>query len=91
MNKSDWANNLTLDPNWQNLMSELRSVELSKFTNSDYHDVEAREQAYIRLRTLESITDHLEGLKAQKAIDKKRWKILQSDMAVPCKIKEITT
>jgi len=57
-------------------MSELRSVELAKFTNSDYHDVEAREQAYIRLRTLESITDYLEGLKAQKAIDKKRWKIL---------------
>jgi hypothetical protein len=76
MNKADWANNLTLDPNWQELMSELRSVELAKFTNSDYHDVEAREQAYIRLRTLESITDYLEGLKAQKAIDKKRWKIL---------------
>ena len=91
MNKADWANNLMLDPNWQEVMSELREVELSKFTNSDYSDTEAREQAYIRLRTLESITDHLEGLKAQKAIDKKRWKILQSDMAVPCKIKEITT
>jgi hypothetical protein len=76
MNKADWANNLMLDPNWQEVMSELREVELSKFTNSDYSDTEAREQAYIRLRTLESITDHLEGLKAQKAIDKKRWKIL---------------
>jgi len=76
MNKADWANNLTLDPNWQELISELRSTELVKFTNSDYLDVEAREQAYIRLRTIESITDYLEGLKAQKAIDKKRWKIL---------------
>jgi hypothetical protein len=76
MNKADWANNLMLDPNWQEVMSELREVELSKFTNSGYGDTEAREQAYIRLRTLESITDHLEGLKAQKAIDKKRWKIL---------------
>lgn len=76
MNRADWANNLILDPNWQEVMSELRDVELSKFTNSDYGDTEVREQAYIRLRTLESITDHLEGLKAQKAIDKKRWKIL---------------
>jgi hypothetical protein len=76
MNKADWANNLMLDPNWQEVMSELRSVEIAKFTNSDYGDIDAREEAYIRLRTLESIADHLEGLKAQKAIDKQRWKIL---------------
>ena len=57
-------------------MEELRGVELAKFLNSDYNDIEMREQAYLRLRVLESIDNHIQGLADQKLIDAKKLKIL---------------
>jgi hypothetical protein len=35
-----------------------------------------REQAYLRLRVLESIDNHIQGLADQKLIDAKKLKIL---------------
>ena len=55
---------------------ELRGVELAKFMNSDYSDAEIREQAYMRLRVLESIDNHIQGLADQKLINEKKIKIL---------------
>jgi hypothetical protein len=58
------------------MMEELRGVELAKFLNSDYGDTELREQSYLRLRVLESIDNHIQGLADQKLIDQKKLKIL---------------
>ncbi len=58
------------------MMEELRGVELAKFLNSDYSDVETREQAYLRIRVLESIENYVQGLADQKLIDQKKLKIL---------------
>ena len=58
------------------MMEELRGVELAKFLNSDYADVEVREQSYLRLRVLESIDNYIQGLADQKIIDEKKLKIL---------------
>jgi len=76
MKKSDWALNLLRDDFFIEMMEELRGVEMTKFLNSDYNDVEIREQAYMRLRVLESIDNHIQGLADQKQIDAKKFKIL---------------
>ena len=79
MKKSDWANNLLRDDYFIEMMEELRGMEIAKFLNSDYSDVEVREEAYIRLRVLESIDNYIQGLVDQKIIDQKKLKILQSE------------
>jgi hypothetical protein len=76
MKKSDWANNLLRDDYFIEMMEELRGMEIAKFLNSDYSDVEVREEAYIRLRVLESIDNYIQGLADQKIIDEKKLKIL---------------
>lgn len=76
MKKSDWALNLLRDDYFIEMMEELRGMELAKFLNSDYGDVEVREQSYLRLRVLESIDNHIQGLADQKLIDEKKLKIL---------------
>jgi hypothetical protein len=76
MKKSDWAINLLRDDYFIEMMEELRGVELAKFLNSDYGDTELREQSYLRLRVLESIDNHIQGLADQKLIDQKKLKIL---------------
>jgi hypothetical protein len=76
VNKTEWAVNLLRDDYFIEMMEELRGVELAKFLNSDYNDIEMREQAYLRLRVLESIDNHIQGLADQKLIDAKKLKIL---------------
>jgi hypothetical protein len=76
MNRTEWAINLLRDDYFLEMMEELRGVELAKFLNSDYGDIEMREQAYLRLRVLESIDNHIQGLADQKLIDAKKLKIL---------------
>jgi hypothetical protein len=76
MNRTEWALNLLRDDYFLEMMEELRGVELAKFMNSDYSDAEIREQAYMRLRVLESIDNHIQGLADQKLINEKKIKIL---------------
>ena len=76
MDKAQWAINLLREPMFQEMMEELRGNELNKFVNSNYGETEIREQAYMRLRVLESVESYLEGIAAQKMIDEKRMKIL---------------
>jgi hypothetical protein len=76
MKKSDWANNLLRDDYFIEMMEELRGMEIAKFLNSDYADIETREEAYLRLRVLESIDNYIQGLADQKIIDEKKLKIL---------------
>lgn len=76
MDKSAWAEHLQRDEWFQEMMEELRGAEIAKFTSSDYMDTEQREQAYMRLRSLEMIDNYLDGIIAQKTIEAKKLKIL---------------
>lgn len=76
MSKATWAENLLRDEFFQEMMTDLRTAELNKFATSDYCDLDARENAYMRLRTLELVENYLEGLVADKLIEEKRLKIL---------------
>lgn len=73
---AQWAANLLKDENFQQMMNDLRTAELNKFATSDYSDLQVRESAYMRLRTLELVENYLEGLSANKLIEEKRLKIL---------------
>ena len=76
MDKSAWAENLLRDEWFQEMMEELRAVEINKFAMSNYSDTQVREDAYRQLRALEAIENYLEGLSTQKLIDERRLKIL---------------
>lgn len=76
MNKAEWAVHIKRDEHFINMMNELKEIEVSKFRNSDFSDIELREQAYMRLRVLEDIENYIDGLSNQKLIDAKKWKIL---------------
>lgn len=76
MSKATWAEILLKDENFQEMMQELRSMEIAKFATSDYGQSEVRESAYRQLRALDSIETYLEGLASEKLIEEKRLKIL---------------
>ncbi len=76
MNRTEWALNLLRDDYFIEMMEELRGVELAKLLNSDYQDFDIREQAYVRIRVLETIENYIQGLADQKLIDQKKMKIL---------------
>jgi hypothetical protein len=76
VDKAQWASNLLIEPIFQEMMEDLRGNELNKIINSTYGELELREEAYIRLRVLDSIESHLESMAAQKMMDEKRIKIL---------------
>lgn len=76
MNKTEWAVNLLRDDYFIEMMEELRGMEIAKFLNSEYKDIDIREEAYIRLRVIESIDNYIQGLADQKLIDAKKLKIL---------------
>jgi hypothetical protein len=76
MDKSAWAEVMLRDEWFQEMMQELRAVEINKFAMSNMNDKEIRENAYMQLRALELIETYLEGLVSQKLIDEKRLKIL---------------
>ena len=76
MDRAQWAINLLRDETFKEIFEELRGVEMSRILMSDYDGIQAREDAYMRLRVLESIENHLEGMADQKMVDAKRRKIL---------------
>ena len=76
MSKATWAEILLKDENFQEMMQELRSMEIAKFATSDYGQSDVRESAYRQLRALDSIETYLEGLASEKLIEEKRLKIL---------------
>jgi hypothetical protein len=76
VDRAQWAINLLRDETFKEVFEELRGVEMNRILMSDYNDVQAREDAYMRLRVLESIESHIEGMADQKVIDAKRLKIL---------------
>ncbi len=76
MNKSQWAENLLRDDYFKEMMQDLKNQEINRFTTSETNDIDSREQAYIRLRVIESLEDHLQGMVADKKIKDGRLKIL---------------
>jgi len=76
MNKAQWAENILRDDYFIEMMQDLKNQEINKFAMSDYTDIDLREHAYIRLRVIESMENHLKGMVDDKKIKDNRLKIL---------------
>ena len=74
MDKSAWAKNLSLDPMWQEVIADLRIIELGKFQNSSDEDFEVREGAYRQLKAIDSLVNHIEWMASTGKMDEKRLK-----------------
>lgn len=76
MTRIEWAVNMTQDEHWMAVLDEFRQAQYSRFADSDPLDIDAREDAFRRLRVIDEIQAHIESLAMSAAIKEKRWKIL---------------
>lgn len=76
LDKAQRAKNLLSDEFFVGEIETLKNLELAKIVNSQPHDVDVREFAYMRINALQSVLAHLESLSVTSEINKKRWKIL---------------
>lgn len=60
---------------FQTVFKELEDLQYQKFANSNEHDVQERELAYVKLAALKDIKAHIESIAASSEIREKRWKI----------------
>lgn len=75
MDKSQWAKNLLNDPMFQEIMNEMRDMQVNRFIMSDPMDITMREDAYLRISVLDDIKTQIESLATNKLINEKRFKI----------------
>lgn len=76
MNKSERARTLLTDDWFKGELDNLRNGYVSEILNSDPLSIDDREQAYLKIRFLESIIQHFQSIADSEQIVKKRWKIL---------------
>lgn len=76
MTRTEWAMNMTADEHWNAVLDELRKAQYTRFADSDPLDIDAREDAYRRIRCIDDIQAHIESLAMSATIKEKRWKIL---------------
>jgi pyridoxine 5'-phosphate synthase PdxJ len=73
---AQWAKNLLNDDFFKEVVENLKKEQISVIINTNFDEVDIRENAYRHIRTIELITGHLEGLASETAIKEKKWKIL---------------
>lgn len=73
---SQWATNLLDDDFFKKVIDDLKSEQINAIIVSNAEDVDAREDAYKTIKTIDLIVGHLQGLAAEKQIREKKWKIL---------------
>lgn len=76
MDKVQRAKNLIGDDFFMGEIESMKDAELQKIVNSQPHEVEEREIAYLKINALQSVVTHFESIAATSEIIKKRWKIL---------------
>lgn len=76
MDKPQLATNLLMDDFFMGEIEALKQSCLEQFSNSRDDDYDVREDAYRRLKAVDSILSHFQAIAAGKQIEQKRWKIL---------------
>lgn len=75
MNKVQEAQLLLENEFFKTVFSELEELQYQRFANSNEHDVQERELAFVKLSALKDIKAHIESIAASSEIRNKRWKI----------------
>ncbi len=76
MDRAQAALNLLVDDFFIGEMNAIKQSCMEQFTNSRDDDYDVREDAYRRLKAVDSILSHFQAIAAGKQIEQKRWKIL---------------
>lgn len=65
-----------MTPEFQEVVKELRDNQLNRIIYSNEDDVKVREQAYLRVKTIDELMNYLESIAKDSEIKDKSWKIL---------------
>ena len=76
MDKAQRAKNLISDEFFMGELEALKNAELAVIVNSQPHNIDEREVAYLKINALQSVLGHFESMAATKRIEQKKWKIL---------------
>ena len=76
MTRQEAIQNLLLDEHFNEVIKELRENQLNRIIYSNQDAVQDREQAYIRIKTIDELMAYLESIAKDKEIKDKAWKIL---------------
>lgn len=76
MDKPQLATNLLMDDFFMGEIEAIKKSCIEQFSNSRDDDYDVREDAYRRLKAVDSILSHFQAIAAGKQIEQKRWKIL---------------
>lgn len=75
MTKSEWANNLLRDEKFQEVVNDLKNLQVNRFANSNEFDYDERQAAYVKLSAINDILNHIQSMADQRIINEKRFKI----------------
>jgi len=76
MTRQEAIKNLLHDPHFNEVIQELRDNQINRIIHSNEQDAKEREQAYIRVKTIDELMNYFESIAKDSEIKNKAWKIL---------------
>ena len=76
MTRQEAIRNILQDEEFKKVIKELRENQLNRIIYSNEDDAKEREQAYVRVKTIDELMGYLESIAKDSEIKDKAWKIL---------------
>ena len=76
MTRQEAIRNILQSQDFLDVVKELRENQLNRIIYSNEDDAKDREQAYVRVKTIDELMGYLESIAKDSEIKDKAWKIL---------------
>ena len=76
MTRQEAIRNILRDEEFNKVIQELRENQVNRIIYSNEDDAKEREQAYVRVKTIDELMGYLESIAKDSEIKDKAWKIL---------------
>ena len=76
MTRQEAIRNILQDEEFNKVIQELRENQVNRIIYSNEDDAKEREQAYVRVKTIDELMSYLESIAKDSEIKDKAWKIL---------------
>lgn len=76
MTRQEAIRNILRDEEFNKVIQELRENQVNRIIYSNENDAKEREQAYVRVKTIDELMGYLESIAKDSEIKDKAWKIL---------------
>ena len=76
MTRQEAIRNILRDEEFNKVIQELRENQVNRIIYSNEGDAKDREQAYLRVKTIDELMAYLESIAKDSEIKDKAWKIL---------------